>query len=549
MPSRFAPAAEQLPDSGQPRLLARYTALARGENLATRALFWVPLLLLYGVGFTLLRWLAANWETQGLFSLWFPAAGLRFAFLWRAGVRMAPAAAASELLVSVGSGTVVLAPGSMLAIVGVVGPCLSYGAIIHLVRGRLFRSEEAGGSLPFALAAVLAPVGASLVALLWAVPELGSGQVLDPQRLFSAMLIFALGDLLGVLLIAPPLLWLAGETSTASTMLRSDRSVQRWVEIMLVLAAAWLLVVLIREADFGVVLAPALLATCWVGLRGGRLAAWLAVLLSALVVLPLSTGNSDEIQRLHMHMLLASIAAGGYIAGSYADSEIAARAEIRRRDRLLLHAERLKTLRAMSLGVIHEVSQPLSTISLEANSLLSATSARQPDLVEVRDMSERIARKAQDLSELIRRLRSFGEGAGEDRTEVSAFHLLDDLFRMTVRQAESEGLRLEVRRGKDATLSVNEVEVRQALLNLVRNAIKASPRPGGTIWLGATHIGEHVLFSVENRVDPAATRRSGMGIGLSIVQIVAQSHDGEFRVERPGKSRVRCILQLPRAGD
>jgi len=363
------------------------------------------------------------------------------------------------------------------------------------------------------------------------------------------MLVFALGDMLGVLLLAPPILWLVQRLNPDGSRPPPKVPVSRWPEVALVLALAWLLVFFIRRVDLGVVLAPVLLGTCWAGLRGGRPAAWLAILWSALIVLPLSTDAAGDVQRLHAHMLLACIAAGGYIAGSYADAQAIARAEIRRRDRLLLHAERLKTLRAMSLGVIHEVSQPLSTIALEANSLLSVTAAKKPDLSEVRDMSERIARKAQDLSELIRRLRSFGEGAGESRTTVSAFHLLDELLRMTTRQAEQEGVRLELRRGSDAILSVNEVEIRQALLNLVRNAINASPRPGGTIWLGVSHVGDHALFSVENRVDPAAGRRSGMGIGLSIVQIVAQSHGGELRVDRPGTGRVRCTLQLPLAGE
>ncbi|WP_205479335.1 ATP-binding protein [Sphingomonas arenae] len=549
MPSRFERAAGLLPASSQSRAVHRFMGLARSERLPTRALFWIPVLIAYGVTFTLLRVLASHWQTQGLFSLWFPAAGLRFAFIWTAGARITPAAALAELMVSAASGTVAIAPGSLLALIGVLGPCLVYGGVIHLVRDRLFARAEASDPLPFALAAALAPIVASLAALLWAVPQLGPNDTLVGPELFSAMLVFALGDMLGVLLLAPPILWLVQRLNPYASRPSPKVLVSRWPEVALVLALAWLLVFFIQEVDLGVVLAPVLLGTCWAGLRGGRPAAWLAILLSALIVLPLSTGAAGDVQRLHAHMLLACIAAGGYIAGSYADAQAIARAEIRRRDRLLLHAERLKTLRAMSLGVIHEVSQPLSTIALEANSLLSATAARQPDLAEVRDMSERIARKAQDLSELIRRLRSFGEGAGEGRTTVSAFHLLDELLRMTATQAEHEGVRLELRGGSDAILSVNEVEIRQALLNLVRNAINASPRPGGTIWLGVSHVGEHALFSVENRVDPAAGRRSGMGIGLSIVQIVAQSHGGELRVDRPGTGRVRCILQLPLAGE
>src|SRR4029453_12679300 len=60
-----------------------------------RRMLWTGILLGYGIAFTLLRSSASFWATHELFSLWFPAAGLRFAFLWWAGPRIAPLAALS----------------------------------------------------------------------------------------------------------------------------------------------------------------------------------------------------------------------------------------------------------------------------------------------------------------------------------------------------------------------------------------------------------------------------------------------------------------------
>jgi hypothetical protein len=47
---------------------------------ASTALRWLLVFAAYGILFALLRSLAISWTTHGLFSLWFPAAGLRFAF-------------------------------------------------------------------------------------------------------------------------------------------------------------------------------------------------------------------------------------------------------------------------------------------------------------------------------------------------------------------------------------------------------------------------------------------------------------------------------------
>jgi C4-dicarboxylate-specific signal transduction histidine kinase len=67
-------------------------------------------------------------------------------------------------------------------------------------------------------------------------------------------------------------------------------------------------------------------------------------------------------ERLSLHMLVACIAIAGYLAGGYSDGNERHAREIAQRDRILRHAERLKTLRAMSVAIIHEINQPLTTL-------------------------------------------------------------------------------------------------------------------------------------------------------------------------------------------
>ncbi|GAA3257635.1 hypothetical protein GCM10020258_18020 [Sphingomonas yabuuchiae] len=101
-----------------------------------------------------------------------------------------------------------------------------------------------------------------------------------------------------------------------------------------------------------------------------------ALLVVVLRVLPDTAGAMDTPERLQRHLALATIVVTGYLAGSFADAQATARAMLERRDRLLFQAERLKTLRAMSVAVIHEVSQPLSTLAIEARHLHQLTAGR-----------------------------------------------------------------------------------------------------------------------------------------------------------------------------
>ena len=508
------------------------------------------ILLVYGCAFTVLHHYAAIWAAGNLFSLWFPAAGLRFAFLWRMGARMTPAAALSELSVQLVSGEASLGNAPALALLGIVGPCLVYGLVIHLVRSQGGRRSRIIGlsPLPFALAAVIGPVMACVAALPWAVPLAMQDGPIDAPDLFHSLLVFTIGDMLGVLIVAPPLLWLADRIAGGRRAAFRPPPVAQMIEAALVTAAAWSMVWAINEAGLGVMLSPVLLATCWVGLRAGRPGAWLSVIVTAIVVLPLTGQGAEEIVRLRLNMVLASIAAVGYLAGSFAEAEARSQAELERRNRLLYQAERLKTLRAMSVAVIHEISQPLSTICIEANGLVAASSAPDPDHAEIAGTSRLIARKAQDLSQMVRRLRAFGDRSADAPSRLSISALLQEVARIAGSEAEALGVELLCQHGPDAMVSGQDIELRQALLNLVRNAIAASPRPGRVVVTHAVS-GDRLLVSIEN--DHCATngQRAGMGVGLIIARSIAAAHGGVIREERPSPQRYRYILDLPLAGE
>jgi len=510
---------------------------------------WLIILTAYGIAFTLLRSASGSWATHKVFSVWFPAAGLRFAFLWIAGPRWTPWAALAELVVSVGSGSVQLSHDLPLSLFGVVGPCLVYGVVIRMVHSRM--RGDAGRTefdpLPFAIAAVLGPMAAWIAALAWALPLASSRGAIDASLLFSALLVFTLGDLLGILIVAPPLLWLAERVRSRTWPARlRPRVTVRFLELGTCVVCAWALVWLLQRLGDGLVLAPPLLAACWCGLRGGRAIAWTAILISTAIVLPMTDGGVSDAFRVQVHMQLACVAVGAYLAGSYADAQLRALREINRRDRLLLHAERLKSLQAMSVAVIHEVSQPLSTIAIEARALVKASeSAGQEGSPEVGEIAALIARKADHMAELIRRLRAFGSGTTESRSLQSMPQLVADVLALVAPEAAEAGVAIVSETGPNLTIKVHDVEIRQAMLNLVRNAVAAAPKPSGVVTVGWSRSGGFVQFCVENAVDSSGARHAGMGLGLIISRTIAQAHGGRLAVETTSAGRVRSTLHVP----
>jgi signal transduction histidine kinase len=506
-------------------------------------------LLAYACAFTALHHVAAMWATGNLFSLWFPAAGLRFAFLWRVGARKAPAAAVAELVVQLVSGEATLGAAPLLAIIGIVSPCLVYGLAIHFVRSQANKRSTIIGlaPLPFALAAVIAPLMACVAALPWAVPLAMQNGPIDGQTLFHSLLVFALGDMLGILLVAPPLVWLADRILKRRPWALQPPQPARIVELALVGLAAWGVVWAISQAGLGMMLGPVLLATCWFGLRAGRSGAWLSILITAAIVLPMTDQGADPATRLRLHMLLACIAAVGYLAGSFAEAEARSHRELARRDRLLFQAERLKTLRAMSVAVIHEISQPLSTISIEANRLVAAGTDPQPDAADIAETSRLIARKAQDLSQMVRRLRAFGDRAADAPSPLAVPALIKELVTIAGPEASAMNVSIDARCGPDAVVMGQDIELRQALLNLLRNAIAASPRPGQVV-IGHAIADGRVLVSIENEHCASGALRPGMGVGLIIARSIAAAHGGAIHEQRPAPRRFRFVFDLPLVG-
>lgn len=483
-----------------------------------------------------------------LFSLWFPAAGLRFAFLWYLGSRWTVPAAFAELAVQLSAGQVAIFPSPVSSIIGVLGPCLLYGAAIHYIQTRVADKSPVLGlwPMPFALGTVGAPLLGCLGALPWAIPRAMEAGAFDVPTLLSALLIFALGDTLGILVLAPPLVWLADHfTGRGFPKVLLNRQIA--LEVTIAQGLAWALVWGMWKAGYGYVLAPILLAAGWTGIRMGRVGGWIATLLSAGVLLPLTDTGVSDADRIRIHMMIATLAAIAYLAGAFADSQRKVRASIQRRDRLLYQAERLKTLRGMSVAVIHEISQPLSTIEIEADNLSQIAATQKPDLKEMREGSSLVARKARDLSDLIRQLRRFGERDDAMSQEIMLSSVLRDVRRIALPTAVPRNVRLSFPGVTEHVVHGYDIEIRQAILNLVNNAAAAAPE-GSEVTVQTRDAQGDVEIVVTNRLDPKATRRSGMGVGLIVARSIAEAHGGHLR-RHISETEYQCVIQLPLVGD
>ncbi|CAN0602621.1 unnamed protein product, partial [Ectocarpus sp. 12 AP-2014] len=183
-------------------------------------------------------------------------------------------------------------------------------------------------------------------------------------------------------------------------------------------------------------------------------------------------------------------------------------------------------------------------------------------IIETIDKAKREAERAGNI---IQRMRHFVEKREPDRRSVQLGPLVDDTLELTSVGTNSEGIATSVDLPENLpSIEADPVQVQQILVNLLRNAFEAvrgstNPR----VVIRAAYSAESVTVSIEDsgpgipqevheRLFKAfsTSKRTGMGLGLSISRSIAQNHGGDLTVDPGGNGKGATFkLSLPRSPD
>jgi signal transduction histidine kinase len=239
-------------------------------------------------------------------------------------------------------------------------------------------------------------------------------------------------------------------------------------------------------------------------------------------------------------------------------------AEIQRGQEELIKRERLGALGQMVGGIAHDFNNALMPIVGLSNFFLSDPHALDnPD--QMRADLEAIRSSASAAADVVRRLREFyrPEDALET-TSVDLSRLVDHVILLTEPawkvQAEAEGRKLHVVNDiKDLpAIPANEPRLREALVNLVLNAVDAMPG-GGVIRLSAESDAETVTLSLSDTgsgmpddvrkrcFEPFFTTKGsrGSGLGLAMVYGIVTRHGGRISVASQVGKGTTFVIRLP----
>lgn len=236
-------------------------------------------------------------------------------------------------------------------------------------------------------------------------------------------------------------------------------------------------------------------------------------------------------------------------------------ARVEERTQEFLRAARLAGLGTMAAGIAHEINNPLASIASCAEGLERRLQKGGGDPAAQREYLQIIAREAYRAHEITSRLLDFARNGGGARLRFDAPDLMRELRVLLEHRLHQHSLVLHVDCEPELPqLFGDPGEIKQVLLNLISNAIDASPE-GGTIhvrWMafdGEVRVevedeGSGVPLDVRDRIfDPFFTTKEpgkGTGLGLAIVHRIVTSHGGRIELAQAGKGALfRVHLPLP----
>lgn len=240
-------------------------------------------------------------------------------------------------------------------------------------------------------------------------------------------------------------------------------------------------------------------------------------------------------------------------------------ADLRDAQSKMIQQERLQALGQMASGIAHDFNNALSPI-LGFSEILLLSPADLDNKDRARKFLEIINTSAMDAANVVRRLRQFYRARDEQEVflPLSVNQEIEQAIAMTAPkwkdQTQAAGKQVLVSLDAQDVPPVdgNASEIRQALTNLILNAVDAMPG-GGVLALRTRLEAQHVLIEVcdtgagmteevrERCLEPFFTTKGerGTGLGLAMVQGIIRRHEGAIDIQSKVGQGTTITIRLP----
>jgi two-component system sensor kinase FixL len=260
-------------------------------------------------------------------------------------------------------------------------------------------------------------------------------------------------------------------------------------------------------------------------------------------------------------LLMLVLSATGLLLGAAVTEARTSSERMRAQENELARAARHALVGATGTALAHEISQPLASTTNylhAARRILNTAGGARAEAVKALAKAEDEARRARETLE---RVRDYVSSGRVELGEVDVAAAAEKIVALIQRDANARGVYIEVKsRPHLPPVQGDSIQLEQLLLNLVGNAVDAASqaRPQGVVVVHLEQRGDRFVFTVEDNGPGVAavmadrmfepfetTKRSGMGLGLTLARQIVEAHAGSLHWENRAEGGAQFAVQLP----
>ena len=233
--------------------------------------------------------------------------------------------------------------------------------------------------------------------------------------------------------------------------------------------------------------------------------------------------------------------------------------ELRQLQQQVIHSEKLATLGQLAAGVVHELNNPLTSISVYSEYLsrkMERQGSDEGDLVKI----HRICEGADRILRFTRDLMTYARPTGEEPKLVDVREVIERALVF----CEHVVARANVKVSSEVDDELPQIygvegQIQQVLVNLITNACDAMEEGEGRLRIEAHAVSDLVQLAISDNgpgippdehdkiFEPFYTSKAegkGTGLGLSIVKNIITNHNGTIYVQESSGGGVTFVVEF-----